>query len=203
MPLGLIFGRVGELHPENKTSADDEVLAQINQYSGETSENRGNGPNYALFIFGLIRLIGPTGPCGLNLNHGVASLWFQPACPMAHIRSTPLWPAHHRQLQRPVLCHRVALPHASLRHNFHRRLPLEDEPDARPHHVCSVLSVLSPQRLAGGPRPHLPHFHLSRGRARHHQPRSSASRMDECMYVALDHRATPRVERLTSHGRKM
>lgn len=80
---------------------------------------------------------------------------------MAHVHTVTQGRASNGQLQRPILCHCAALPHAPLCDHLHRRLSLEDEPKIGPHHVPTVLCVPRPKRPAGGPRPHLPHFHLS------------------------------------------
>lgn len=80
---------------------------------------------------------------------------------MAHVHAVTQWKVRNSQLQRPVLRHCAALPHATLRHHLHRRLSLEDEPNVGPHHVRTVLCVPRSQRSAGGSSPHLPSLNLS------------------------------------------
>lgn len=62
--------------------------------------------------------------------------------------------------QRPVLRHRSALPHASLRHYLHRCVQVEDEQAAGFPHVPAVLCVSGSQRNAGGQGHQLPSLHL-------------------------------------------
>ncbi|CAG02307.1 unnamed protein product, partial [Tetraodon nigroviridis] len=54
------------------------------------------------------------------------------------------------QLQRALLRHRAALPHAPLRHHLHRRLQVAHEQVAGLHHVHALLCLLGGQRHAGG-----------------------------------------------------
>lgn len=66
------------------------------------------------------------------------------------------------QQQRPLLCHRSALPNAPLRHHLHRVVQVEDEQVSGLHHVPAVLHFPGAERHAGGPHHHLPRVHLKR-----------------------------------------
>lgn len=72
----------------------------------------------------------------------------------------PRFCSGRRQQQRPLLRHRAALHHASLRHHLHRLLQVEDEQGSGLHHVPALLHLPGPQRDAGGPHHHLSSFHL-------------------------------------------
>lgn len=64
------------------------------------------------------------------------------------------------QLQRPLLRHRAALPHAALRHHLHCGLQVAHEQTAGLHHVPALLRLRGGERHAGGSDHHLPRDHM-------------------------------------------
>lgn len=97
----------------------------------------------------------------LNPQKMISPLCPQSAGAMALVHPDPPRPVSDCHLQRPLLCHRVALPNAPLCHCLHRRLPLEDESRFGRHHVCAVLCLPRPQHPVGGASHHLPRVHLT------------------------------------------
>lgn len=110
-----------------------------------------------------------------NDTHLPFPVSLQVTVPVALVHVGEQFAARGGEQQRPVLRHRAPLHHAPLRHHLHRRLQVEDEQDARLHHVPPLRRLPGAQRHAGGQDHHVPDFHLTHAHFTHAVQQSTLS----------------------------